>query len=80
MDKESLIEYLKQGGAVKKDCWIRPMHMKFNPVTESYEIITTGHTYNGFRGLYAFETYPSIDAIPYVGKWVKCDANGEELE
>lgn len=80
MNKESLLDYLKQGGIVKKDCWIPPMHLKFNPVSEKYEILTTGHTYNGIRGLYAFETYPDIDSIPYAGTWVKCNEQGKVIK
>lgn len=77
---EELEEYLESGGLIKKDCWIRPMHLRYNPVDDLFELVTSGHTYNGSRGLYAIEKYITLQEIPYVGKWVKCDDSGEELK
>lgn len=77
---DELEEYLEDGGLIKKDCWLRPMHLRYNPVDDLFELVTSGHTYNGSRGLYAIERFATLRDIPYVGKWVKCNENGERIE
>lgn len=80
LSNDELEEYLESGGLIRKDCWIRPMHIRYNPITDLFELVTTGHTYNGDRGLQTIETFYSLTDIPYVGKWVKCNEKGEDLQ
>ena len=80
LSNEELEEYLELGGCIKKPSWLRPMHIQYSPTSDLFELVTSGHTYNGEIGLYAIEKFYSLNDVPYVGKWVKCNEQGEELE
>ena len=80
LSNEELEEYLKLGGYIKKASFLRPMHMQYSPVNDLFELVTSGHTYNGERGMYAIEKFQSLKDVPYVGVWIKCDERGKELK
>lgn len=80
LSNDELEEYLESGGLIKKDCWLAPMHLKYNPITDSFELLSSVHTYNGYRGLAPIERFYSVKDILYAGKWLKCNDKGEEIE
>ena len=80
LSEEDLVNYLKEGGYIKKDCWQAPLHVEYNPSKATFGLVTISHTYNGDRGFCTFESYPELSKIKYAGNWVKCSKNGEELE
>lgn len=79
-EQELLLEdYLKEGGLLKKDCWLKPMHVRYNPNTEGIELLDSVSTSSGERILGVREQFKYIEDIPYAGKWVKCNERGELL-
>lgn len=79
-EQTELQEYLVSGGRIKKDCWLFPMHLRYNPVNELFELVDSTHTYNGKRGFSVLSAYGALDEVPYAGNWVKCDDKGVELK
>ena len=77
---EGLSDYLKAGNYLKKDGWLKPMHVYYNPNTEMVEFRDYVVTQSGNRVLCVREKYASLDAVPYVGEWVKCNEHGEAIE
>lgn len=75
-----LEQYLESGGFIKKDCWLRSMHIRYNSVSEKFELVDSVVTSDGTRIPGVRERYDSILDIPYVGKWIKCTEEGEPLE
>lgn len=76
----ALENYLKSGGRVKKDCWPKSMHIRYNPDTEKLEFVDSISSYGGERVLGVRERYDCLEDIPYAGYWVKCDDRGDLLE
>lgn len=73
-------EYLEEGGLLKKDCWLKPMHIRYNPSTGKIELLDSVSTSSGERILGVRESYFCVADIPYVGRWVKCNEKGEPIE
>ena len=73
---ETLDGYLKEGGLLKKDCWLKPMHIRYNPNIEKIELLDSVSTSSGERILGVREQFNHIGDIPYAGKWVQCDERG----
>ena len=82
-DEEPLLvleSYLESGGRVKKDCWPKPMHIRYNPDTEKLEFVDSISSYGGERVLGVRERYERLEDVPYAGYWVKCNEKGDLLE
>lgn len=74
---ETLEDYLKEGGLLKKDCWLKPMHVRYNSNTAKVEFVDSVSTSSGDRILGVRERYEHLSEVPYAGKWVKCDKRGD---
>ena len=75
-----LEEYLRDGGFIKKDCWLKPLHVRYNPRTHEYELMERISASDGTRFMGVVERFYSLQSIPYVGTWIKCDEWGNPIE
>ena len=76
---ETLEDYLTEGGLLKKDCWLKPMHVRYNPNLNKVELLDSVSTSSGERILGVREQFEHLEDVPYAGTWVKCDIRGDLL-
>lgn len=77
---ENYEDYLKNGGYLRKDCWLNAMHLRYNPTTGKCDLVDSVSTSDGLRIFGIRESFDNLQAIPYVGKWIKCNDKGEPIE
>ena len=75
-----LEDYLKEGGHIKKDCWLNAMHLRYNPNNTRFELVDHVSTSTGERILGVRESYERIWDVPYAGNWIKCTEEGKPID
>lgn len=74
MDVQAAETLLKTGKYVKKDCWLTPMHVRYD--AGKFRIMEPSSLNTGGVGLGVFKVYDKLGDIPYAGNWVECDERG----
>lgn len=77
---DELEQYLKDGGCIKKDCWLNAMQMQYDIPRDCFNLLDRVSTSTGERILGVRESFKKLSDVPYAGKWLKCDEKGELLE